>query len=138
MNWIIPCNPEAYDIESAFNTRTIIDWKQAVNFSVGDTVFIYVSNPIKSIRYQCEVIKTDIPNIKYFQEKDILDGSVYMQTGRYVRLRLIKKLNSEYLDYKMLEKNGLKNQMQGPLKINAQLSSYLVSVLLRRSKRQKI
>ena len=60
-DWIIPANPKYYDIEHAFDNTNTIDWKQGRGIKVGDTVFMYVANPVSAILYKCSVVKTDIP-----------------------------------------------------------------------------
>lgn len=61
--WVIPANPKLYDIEQEFSESEIITWHQSANFIVGDTVFIYMTAPLSSIMYECEVIEADIPHV---------------------------------------------------------------------------
>lgn len=45
----------------AFADTDLLTWKQSARVQVGDTVFLYVSAPVKAIIYRCRVVKTDIP-----------------------------------------------------------------------------
>lgn len=59
---IIPGSTKIFRVTDYFNDHDIVDWKQShYKFMVGDVVFLYVSNPISSIRYMLEVVKCDIP-----------------------------------------------------------------------------
>lgn len=58
--FLIPANPEYYDIISHFQREELIFWKQPKNCHVGDIVYIYLGKPYAAILYRLEVIKTDI------------------------------------------------------------------------------
>ncbi len=60
--WIAPANPKIYDVDQAIcEGNGVFIWKQARGAIVGDTVYLYVAAPISAIRYECEVLETDIP-----------------------------------------------------------------------------
>lgn len=59
--WIIPSNPQYFDIVHAFDDTDTIRWKQGQSIKTGDTVFLYVGAPVSAILYKCKVIETDIP-----------------------------------------------------------------------------
>ena len=58
--WVIPCNPAYYDICGVFNKLDKVEWKQSTNVNEGDIVYIYVTSPIKEIRYKCIARKVDL------------------------------------------------------------------------------
>nr|WP_246869501.1 hypothetical protein [Priestia megaterium] len=55
--WLVPANPNEYDIESAISYYDTLDWKRSFNYENGDILFLYVSGNIKKVRYKVEVIK---------------------------------------------------------------------------------
>ena len=59
--WIIPANPDYYDIVHAFDDDREIEWKQGRGIKAGDAVFLYVGAPVSAILYKCRVMETDIP-----------------------------------------------------------------------------
>lgn len=59
--WIIPANPEYFDIVHAFDAASVIRWKQGAGIKTGDTVFMYVGAPVSAVLYKCTVTETDIP-----------------------------------------------------------------------------
>ena len=67
--WLIPSNPKYFDIVHAFDDTDEIVWKQGKGIKTGDTVFLYVGQPVSGILYQCEVTESDIPYLR--RKKDI-------------------------------------------------------------------
>ena len=60
-DWIIPCNPQYFDIFGAFEKLETIDWRQtAKTIEPGDTVYIYVGIPVQAIAFKCKVLQTMI------------------------------------------------------------------------------
>lgn len=53
--WLIPANPKYYDIMGAFDDQDEITWKQSTDIQVGDTVFMYVTSPVRAIIFRCKV-----------------------------------------------------------------------------------
>ena len=49
--WILPCNTDYFDIESALKALKIIDWKQPFQMNsanVGDFVYLYCKPSVKT------------------------------------------------------------------------------------------
>ena len=122
--WIIPCNPNMYDIIGAFSEFDVIEWNQATNTSVGDTIFIYVGASYKSIMFKCEVIAANLfgnrcdSDYKYYKQME-------KQTdGRYMKLKLIHTYQPGELPLNELKAHGLTN-VQGRSKITQQLLNYI-------------
>lgn len=122
--WIIPCNPKYYDIVGAFDNLDIIEWSQSTNTSVGDIVYIYVSEKYKSIMYKCEVIAADL-----YGNRSTDDYPYYKELKkdpdiRYMKLKLIEKYPVDKFPLKELKANGL-SSVQGRSKATVQLMKYL-------------
>lgn len=60
MDWIIPVNDKVYDHDSAFQKLGYIDWRQNVNYSVGNIVYICCTRPYKKIMYKTQVDKVKL------------------------------------------------------------------------------
>ncbi len=127
-NWIIPCSIKDYNIIDAFNALERIDWKQSINASVGDTIYIYVSNPIKCIKYKCSVEVVDKDCITIDDSKFYINPDNYVNYKKHMQIKLIKKYNNNYLSYDNLKRNGLIGNIQGPLKVNSQVEEYILSI----------
>ena len=48
------CNPDKYDVIRLSELGSI-DWTQSHNIVVGDIVYIYVSNTVRTIKVKCKV-----------------------------------------------------------------------------------
>ncbi len=59
--WLIPASPKMYDVGRGFRTHgNSLDWHQRIDVRNGDLVFIYMTAPVSSIIYGCEVKKAGI------------------------------------------------------------------------------
>ena len=125
-NWIIPCNPKNYDVIGAFQKLKQIDWKQSMkNIDTGDIVYIYVSRPYQKIMFQCVVVKTNLPRVEIDDDIFVEDGTPFVGYGNHMRLQLIKKLDGPVLGLDMLKRNGLKGNVQGPMRVSGELLRYI-------------
>ena len=127
-SWIIPCNLKYYDVEGAFNNLKIIDWKQsATKIEVGDDVYIYVSSPVRAIKYQCIVKKVLMDHIEIDDSPYVLDGTNYLSSRYHMQLELVRKFNDE-LKIDELMKHGLTSNIQSPRRVNNELENFFATV----------
>lgn len=89
--WIVPANPEYYEVINAFNDRDIIAWKQSNNIMKGDIVYLYVAKPYSAIMFKCEVLETNIP---YEYENENLS------IKRVMKIKLKKDIKKSNLLFK--------------------------------------
>ena len=130
--WIIPGNLKIFRISDYFKYNDIIDWKQShYKFTIGDIVFIYISNPISSIRYMLEVVKCDIPykdslnDEEYWTSSHEMAGNV--KSYKYVRLKLLKFSDSPFLHLNSLAKHGLSVPQGATHNLSSNLVDYILS-----------
>ena len=75
---IIACNPDKCDVIGDFQELGSIDWTQNANIFVGDIVYIYVSNMVRTIKVKCKVnaVNKAVPTIddSKFNKSDEFDG----------------------------------------------------------------
>ena len=134
MFWMMSANSKMYDHARSFSDYGYIDWRQKSKFQVNDIVFIYCTNPLKRVRYKCQVKKTDIPfslirdDEEYWSDKEEYQKS---QKGKHFRLLLIEELDSDNLSLDQLKNNGLVAAPQGPIKIKQEVISYLEKIFRR-------
>ena len=133
MEWIISANGNKYDHASAFDKWGFIDWKQKVNYSEGDIIYIYCTSPNKKIMY-----KTVVDTINMNFEETVNDKCYWKDpyeyqngkiNGKYVRLKLISKFNYENLSLDNLKKHGLNAAPQGPIKVKSELSQFIEQII---------
>lgn len=122
--WIIPCNLKNYDVISAFNKHQDIQWKQSVNAAVGDEAYIYVTSPESRVMFKCIITEVDLPSVKVDDSEFVIDGSPFINYGRYLTLKLIEKFDSKEFSLEILKKNGLKGNLQSTIRVNSQLKDF--------------
>lgn len=129
--WIIPSNIATYDVISAFQKFTEIDWRQSVNYRIGDIIYIYCAKPYQRIMFQTKVIKVNIPFKDTIDDKEFwtdLKERELAKNRTYARLKLIQAVDTDRLSLRCLLENGLKTAPQGPLSIPEQLEAYIKSM----------
>ena len=114
--WIIPANPNYYDIIHAFDDKDEIDWKQGAGIKTGDTVFMYVGAPVSAILYKCKVTETDIP---YHYEDENLTIKALM------KIKLLKRYRPEQFTFEVLKEEYGIFAIRGPRGITNSLSEAL-------------
>lgn len=125
--WIIPCNPKAYDVIGAFEKFETLNWKQSVNIEIGDIIYIYVGRPYSAVLYKCIATDIDLPEVLIDDSEFEVDSSNYSNYGRYMELKKIAGYPKDLLKYNDLKNNGL-NSVQGPSKVQEDLSSYISTI----------
>lgn len=138
--WILPVNADQhagyyFDVDGAFETLKTIFWGQSnaiTNIAVGDIVYLYKSAPVQAIVWKCKVLAVNVAP----QDVDIDDSAFeYGKKGNpdvFIKITALCKYYGEARDklsYAELRKNGLNTTMQGALKVNPQLLTYINSVV---------
>ena len=126
-NWIISCNLKQYDLIGVFSEFDVIEWKQSVNFNVGDIIYIYISHPIMELRYKCIVEVKDITNRDQKDIKYVAEVNTYEDYGRYVRLRKLVSFKKP-VNANDLSQNGLNGRIQGPRRVEGSLLEFITNV----------
>ena len=128
-SWLISANGNLYDHEAAFDKFGYIDWRQNNRrYQVGDIVYIYCTRPICKVRYMAIVDREGMSFDEITDDREFWsDPTKYeeAQSGTYVRLRLLKKKDSEELNLDALRNHGLYNAPQGPIKVKDDLDKFL-------------
>ena len=111
--WLIPANPNYFDVINYFKTEKDLIWKQSTDIHSGDIVYIYVGKPYSSIMFKCKVLDTNIP-YEY-------NGNVKM---KYImKLELLKKYRKDEINFEELNAFGIK-AIRGPRKISKEITKF--------------
>lgn len=113
--WLVPCNPKYFDVDSAFKKNREIIWKQSSNIKRGDIVYLYIGAPLSAVRYKCEASEVDIP----YDYKD-----ENLTINKVMKIRLLKKYDKDFLSFKILKDYGV-NAIRGPRSIPEMLSDFI-------------
>ena len=129
-SWIIPCSPEIYDAESAFQEYGHVVWHQQCNMAPGDVAYIYVTAPVKAIRCKCLIEKVDIPFDIGDDDGYVLDEAFCAKAyRRYMDLILVENYgNNPMLSYPMLLMNGLNGTIRSQRRVTEKLEEYLAVI----------
>lgn len=134
MEWLMSANSNLYDHEAAFEKYGYIDWRKSVNFEEGDIIYLYVTAPIKRIRYKCIVSKTGLNFNEKTDDKELWtkqDDYLQNTTKTFDRITIISEVNTELLTLDNLKENGLKQAPQLPMKLTTEkkaLKNYINDV----------
>lgn len=131
MEWMIAANSKIYRHADSFAARGYIDWRKNAKYSVGDTVYIYCTKPNMKIMYKTRVTQIDIPFEKITDDKEYwinIDEYTRSQHGKYVRLELVKEMDTVRLSLYELKQHGLRVAPQGPMHVNETLVKYIEGV----------
>ena len=123
--WLIPCNPAYYNVDGAFAKLKKLNWKQtSPKMEVGDSVYIYVSNPVRVVRFKCKVGKVNL-NARVIDDSEfILNGDSYEVFQRQMELELLRTYSDEFTA-EIFAQNGVKGRIQRPRRIQPELEAYL-------------
>lgn len=128
MEWIISANMKTYDVLSAFNDNTYVDWRQNTNIEIGDIVYIYVSRPYKRVMFKTVVQEVElafeetIEDKKYWTNQTEYDDS---KAAKYMRLKLVQKIDNELLSLERLLQVGLKAAPQRASRLKPETLKYI-------------
>lgn len=132
--WLVPANPNDYDIESAFSRYELLDWKRSYNYENGDILFMYVSGNIQKVRFKLEVIEGLVGTNDTKDNNEFwIDDEKYEQSKEwdYTRLRLVDAVDAEELSLAKLREHGLKGNIQGSMKLTGELQDYIMTFFKR-------
>ena len=129
VSWLIPANGKLYNHEAAFDKFGYIDWKQdKYHYRKGDIVYIYCSRPIGKVRYMTIVDKTGMSFGEITDDREFWTDTAKYDSGKngaYVRLRLLKKKDSDKVNLAGLCAHGLCKAPQGPIRVREKRLEFL-------------
>ncbi|MGD6846309.1 HNH endonuclease [Rossellomorea aquimaris] len=128
--WLVPANPNEYDLERAFTHYEALDWKRSFNYENGDILLLYVSGSVKKVRYKVEVIEGLVQtNDTIYDQSFWVVQEKYDQSmgGDKTRVRLVDVVDTDDLSLYQLREHGLKGNIQGSMKLTGELRDYVMS-----------
>lgn len=130
MEWIISINGTSLDCESAFKNQKYLYWVQNHDFKIGDTVYIYIPQPIQQILYKTEVVGVDIDMNQFHDQKRYWRNESQFRSFSKKPCMKLYWISSEYnglLSINNLKANGLPSGVSSchRLNDNRKLREYL-------------
>ena len=127
--WMMPSNNNIFRVDDCIDDRGVIFWRQYNNFSVGDYIYLYGTKPESRIKYLMQVEETDIPHSDEIDDKEYwlseTEFNERSKHNRYLKLRLIQKIESDALSLEDLLEHGLKGAPQGAMRLSGELLDYI-------------
>lgn len=123
-------SPDMFDVDSYFKYNDIVDWRKSGYIQqVGDIIYIYVSDPIRRIKYKTEVVEVDVPFEDTIDDKDYwVDSEKYEDSKEeyYIKLRLIGYGDTEELSYdNLLQKGFVQGIIRGKIIMSEDFVQYV-------------
>lgn len=119
-----------YNHKAAFDKFGYIDWKQPIKnkCTVGDIVFIYVTDPDKKIRYKTIITETDLTEST--TDEFWIEPNHNGTNNKFCRVKFLKSIDSDALCYKYLLENGIATLQPSNQDItnNVKLVKYINSI----------
>ena len=127
--WLIPSNNNVFRVDDCIADRDVIFWRQYNNLSVGDTVYIYGSKPDSRIKFEMIAEAVDLPHSDEVDDKEYWINEDEFENrakhNRYMKLRLVRVIDSETLHLEHLLEHGLKGAPQGAMRVTGELLDYI-------------
>ncbi len=129
-HWIFISSTKCFRMNDWLDANDFVEYVQHNKVNVNDIVYLYTTAPICRIEYKMIVERINIPLNK------IVDDSAYnirtkeqnakrIMNDRFIRLRLLKKVDNPKLHLEYLRSFGLKSSMQSNLKVSGELLRYI-------------
>lgn len=129
-HWIFISSTKCFRMNDWLDANDFVEYVQRNKVNVNDIVYLYTTAPICRIEYKMIVERINIPL------NEIVDDSAYnirtkeqnakrMMNDRFIRLRLLKKVDNPKLHLDYLRSIGLKSSMQSNLKVSGELLKYI-------------
>lgn len=121
--WMVPASPKYFDHRACFDELGFIYWKQYNNFQVGDTGYIYMSAPVKTVLFKFEITACDISlpadynrEMKFYKREEDFESA--QKHNRFYVMKKIGEHNSGVLTLANMKQNGLKGAPMGTLNLS--------------------
>ncbi len=108
--WLVPANPQYYDVQEHLKRQKKIMWKWHKAIMVGDIVYLYMAKPYSSIMYQFEVEQVNI--------------SQTYENNKLMQMHLLKAYDERKYTIDILKTFGV-NAIRGTRYMPKELSDYI-------------
>lgn len=128
--WLVPANPNEYDIERAISHYDTLDWKRSFKYENGDILFLYVSGNIRKVRYKVEVIEGLVNENEVIYDKMFWNDKEKFELSKEwdrSRVRFVDEVDTSELSLAKLREQGLKGNIQGSMKLTGELRDYIMA-----------
>ena len=118
--WLIPSDPSHFDVAKGFRDsgNDTLAWHHRIDARPGDIVYIYQTEPVASIMFECEVLESYLPRPKSWTM--IAPSSKYRMT-----LKLIRSFKKGEYPRSWMNEHGVAKTVRGQRSAPAELAEAL-------------
>ena len=106
--WLIPSIPANFDVAKGFRDsgNDTLDWHHRIDVMPGDIVYIYQTEPIASIMWECEVLESYMPRPA--------DWGSFAPNSKYrMTLKRLRSFNKGDYPRSWMNEHGIKKTVRG-------------------------
>ena len=129
-HWIFISSPKQFRMHDWLAINEYVEYVQRNKVQVNDIVYLYTTAPVQRIEYKMIVDRINVPY------DEMIDDSAYSLRDEpnevrfdmdtlFVRLKLIKKVETPLLHLNFLRGYGLRSSMQSALTVSGDLLDYI-------------
>ena len=129
-HWIFISSTKQFRMHDWLASNEHVEYVQRNKVQVNDIVYLYTTAPVQRIEYKMIVDRINVPY------DEIIDDSAYSlrkepaevrfdRDTLFVRLKLIKKVETPLLHLNFLRGYGLRSSMQSALTVSGELLDYI-------------
>ena len=129
-HWIFISSPKQFRMHDWLATNEYVEYIQRNKVQVNDIVYLYTTAPVQRIEYKMIVDRINVPydetidDSAYSLREEPTEVRFDMDT-LFVRLKLIKKVETPLLHLNFLREYGLRSSMQSALTVSGDLLDYI-------------
>ena len=129
-HWIFISSPKQFRMHDWLATNEYVEYIQRNKVQVNDIVYLYTTAPVQRIEYKMIVDRINVPydetidDSAYSLREEPTEVRFVMDT-LFVRLKLIKKVETPLLHLNFLREYGLRSSMQSALTVSGDLLDYI-------------
>lgn len=129
-HWIFISSPKQFRMHDWLATNEYVEYVQRNKVQVNDIVYLYTTAPVQRIEYKMIVDRINVPYDEMIDDSaySLRDESTEVRFDMdtlFVRLKLIKKVETPLLHLNFLRGYGLRSSMQSALTVSGDLLEYI-------------
>ena len=129
-HWIFISSPKQFRMHYWLASNEYVEYVQRNKVQVNDIVYLYTTAPVQRIEYKMIVDRINVPYDEMIDDSaySLRDESTEVRFDMdtlFVRLKLIKKVETPLLHLNFLRGYGLRSSMQSALTVSGDLLEYI-------------
>ena len=126
--WCFINSTKQFRMSDWLSENNFVEYLQKNKVKVGEIVYLYTTAPICRIEYKMTVERINIPLEESVDDWDyslLSKRPIRVKNDKFVRLRLLEKVENQGLSLDELRKHGLTASMQSNFIVRPQLLEYI-------------